>query len=253
MAEALSTDKAEDGSNAIYTTYLNKPADIASALRTLRNQAAKIQLTFENDPARYSARILDVLDRELLLEDLQPRSGLRLMTARSRFALSGRASGVYLYSEANRASRIDEDRGVPYFRVPLPSTVLYQQRRCSVRYPVPQRTHGKPAVMILQRAVPGDKDHGNTLEGRMLDISAGGCRLVVPGPVHPPLASNEEIAKALIRIPGMYDLHPRAVIRHSTYNKLDRTVTCGVEFVSMNVTDRRRLTQFIQSLERAQG
>lgn len=256
MAEALPTDaakKAGDQPDAIHTTYLHRPAEIANALKTLRNQGAKVQITFENETTLCSARILDVLDDEWLLEDLQPRSALQLMSARRRFAFSSRANGVYLYGEHNRVSRIDEDRGVPYFRLPFPARVLFQRRRRSARIQVPYRSDVRPATVILDRLVTGDKDHGTTLEGRLLDISAGGCRLAVPGPVHPPLTNDEVLKATLIRIPGRYDLKADAMIRHASYNKLSRRVICGLEFTGMDVTDRRRLGQFIQSLSRDRG
>lgn len=251
MAEALRSDKAGDRPGAIHTTYLDQPAEIAAALKTLRNQGAKVQLTFENETSLCSARILDVLEDEWLLEDLQPRPALKLMTARRPFAFSSRASGVYLYSEHNRISRIDEDRGVPYFRVPFPGSALFQHRRRSARYQLPYRTdESRPATAALSRLIAGDKDHGSTLEGRLLDVSAGGCRLAVPGPIHPPLTADEVLARVLIRIPGRYELKATAVVRHASYNKLSRKVICGLEFTGMDVTDRRRLAQFIQSLSR---
>ena len=249
MAEALRTDRAEDdSSNAIFTTYLKEPTKIGEALKTLRNQRVGLKLTFQNETTIYTARILDVLGDEFLIEDLQPRSGLKLMGARRRFAFSGRANGLYLHSEGNQVRRIDEDRGVPYFRIPLPSNALFQQRRRSARYEVPLRTDSNPATVNLYRSVETDRDHTTTLEGRMLDISAGGCRLAIPGPIHPPLESGEMLTSASINIPALFDISVQATIRHASYNKLTRKVICGMEFTSMHVTDRRRLEQFIQSL-----
>ena len=252
MAEALQTDKAGDErSNAIYTTYLNTPADVAAALKTLRNQRIELKLTFEGETGIYTARILDVLDRELLIENLQPRSGLSLMTERRRFAFSARANGLYLYSETNTVSRVDEDRGVPYFRLPLPKKTLFQQRRRAARYQVPVRASSSPATVTLFRNVTTDKDHDAALEGRILDISAGGCRIAVPGPVHPALAQDEVLSSVSIRIPSRFDLSARATVRHASYNKLSRKVVCGLEFTEMHITDRRRLEQFIHSLSLA--
>lgn len=253
MAEALQTDTAdEQPSNPIFTTYLKTPAEVSRALKTMRNQRIGLKLTFENETTIYTARILDVLENELLIEDVHPRGGLKLMTARRRFAFSGRADGLYLYSEANQISRIDEDRGVPYFRVPLPKNALFQQRRQAARYQVPIRAHSNPATVTLFRSTATDKDHGNTLDGRMLDISAGGCRIAIPGPVHPPLETDEALKSLSIQIPGKFDLSGQAIIRHASYNKLTRKVICGMEFTGMHVTDRRRLEQFIHSLSRAE-
>jgi c-di-GMP-binding flagellar brake protein YcgR len=249
MAEALRTDKAEDDrSNAIFTTYLKQPSEIGEALKTLRNERVALKLTFENDTTIYTARILDVLGDEFLIEDLQPRAGLKLMSSRKRFAFSGRAQGLYLYSEANQVRRVDEDRGVPYFRIPLPANALFQQRRRSTRFDLALRTDSNPAAVTLFRTVATDRDHGRVLNGRMLDISAGGCRVAVPGPVHPPLDSGEVLDSLCISIPSLYELSVQATIRHASYNKLTRKVICGMEFTAMHVTDRRRLEQFIQSL-----
>jgi c-di-GMP-binding flagellar brake protein YcgR len=249
MAQALRTEKAaEDRSNAIFTTYLKSPSEIGEALKTLRNQLVGLKLTFENETNIYTARILDVLGDEFLIEDLQPRSGLKLMGTRRRFAFSGRANGLYLYSEGNQVRLIDEDRGVPYFRIPLPSNALFQQRRRSARFDVPLRTDSNPATVTLFRKVATDRDHTTAVEGRMLDISAGGCRLALPGPLHPPLENGEILESAAISIPNRYDVSVQAIVRHASYNKLTRNVICGMEFTSMHVTDRRRLDQFIQSL-----
>ncbi len=249
MAEALRTEKVEDDrSNAIFTTYLKNPTEIGEALKTLRNQRVGLKLTFEGETTIYTARILDVLGDEFLIEDLQPRSGLKLMSAHRRFAFSARANGLYLYSEGNQVRLIDEDRGVPYFRIPLPSNALFQQRRRSTRYEVPLRTDTNPATVTLYRNVATDRDHTSNLDGRMLDISSGGCRIAIPGPVHPPLESGEVLDSVRISIPSLYDLSVQAVVRHASYNKLTRKIICGMEFTGMHVTDRRRLEQFIQAL-----
>jgi len=249
MAEALRTGKAGDRPDDVFTAYLEKPTQIAGALKVLRNQAAKVRLTFEKESTPCTARILDVLENEWLLDDLQPRTALKHMTARCPFAFSSRASGVYLYSEHNQVSRIDEERGVPYFRLPLPARVLFQQRRQSARYRLPYRAHGaRAATVTLHRMMAGDKDHGSTLEGRLLDVSAGGCRLAVPGPVHPQLTADEILRNIKIRIPGKFDLNANAVVRHAIYKKSSRKVFCELEFTGMDIVDRRRLGQLMQSL-----
>ncbi len=253
MAEALRSEKTADDANAVYSTFLEDPAEIAQALKTLRNQRVKVRITFENEAGIFRARILDVLDGELLLEDLQPRSALALMNARCRFSFSGRGEGIYLYAEENRVRRIDEERGVPYFRVPLPANILFQQRRRTARYQLPYRTDGNPVLVELKRNVRADKDHDGTLTARMLDVSAGGCRVAIPGPVHPPLEAGEVLVSATLSIPTLFDLHAEATLRHATYNKLTRTVICGLEFTGMDITDRRRLEQFIQSIALSQG
>lgn len=236
-----------------YTNYLQRPVEIVSALTALRNQHATVQLRISGDTTVYRARILDVSDQEFLIEDLVPRTGLRSMSKGARFAFSARAGGMYLHSEENTVVRADEDRGIPFFRIALPTQVLFQQRRQAERYRLPLRLTSSEAAIILSRNVAEDKDHGNVLEGRMVDVSAGGCRLEIDGPVHPPLKLGEVLKACTINIPKLLDCSADATIRHAAYDKQTRILSCGVEFTGMQITDRRRLDQFIHSLSRIKG
>ena len=97
MAEALGEEQVAERSNFIYTTYLHKAEEIAKALKTLRDQRAALQSRFRGDSTLYSAQILDLNSDELLLEEIRPRSGKRLMTKGRTFSFSGRTEGLYLH------------------------------------------------------------------------------------------------------------------------------------------------------------
>lgn len=232
-----------------YTNYLHRPVEIVSALRALRNQQATVQLRLEGDSTVYTARILDVCEQELLIEDLVPRTGLRSMSAGARFSFSARAGGMYLHSEENTVRRADEDRGIPFFRIELPASVLFQQRRQAKRYRLPLQLTSAEATITLIRDVAADRDHGNVLEGRIVDISAGGCRVEIDGPIHPPVETPESLT-CTVNMPKLLDVSADATIRHASYDKHTRMLVCGIEFTSMQITDRRRLDQFIQALSR---
>jgi c-di-GMP-binding flagellar brake protein YcgR len=239
-----------DARPPVHTSFLNAPLQIVDALRALRNRRARLKLRIDGDPTLYEARILDVTGEELLLEDLVPRTGLSRMTPGCLFSFSARAEGMYVNSAENRVARVDEERGIPFFRVPLPASVLFQQRRRAARYRLPLGMTTRQATITLLRDVRSDRDHGNELAGRVIDISAGGCRVEIAGPIHPPLAEGERLKGCAIEVPNLLEIVTDAAVRHSCYEKRVRLVTCGLEFTRMPITDRRRLEQFIGALSK---
>ena len=111
MAEMVHGDQAQAPEESNHSTFLSDPAGIIQALKTLRDHRVMLRLGFEDEASSYSARILDVNDKEFLLEDIQPRSGRQLMTAGAMFSMSGRAEGIYVNSESNRIPRLAVNRG----------------------------------------------------------------------------------------------------------------------------------------------
>jgi c-di-GMP-binding flagellar brake protein YcgR len=234
-------------SRSIYTTYLKDPEEICRVLKELRDERTELQLGFDSDPTLYTARILDIVDNDLLIEDVQPRQGLKLFREDQTFTFSGRIHGQYVHSSDNRIKKIDSERGVPYFHVGLPQQMLYQQRRKTGRYNLPLRVATQGGSVRMFRHWDDDK----ALIGRIIDISAGGCRVVFKGPVKPLLSVGEEIDTCTINIPNLLELSSKAAIRHFNYDKKSRDLTCGIELTVMHVTDRRRLEQLIQTIARA--
>jgi c-di-GMP-binding flagellar brake protein YcgR len=159
------------------------------------------------------------------------------------FAMSARGRGIYLHSSSNRVQEVESERGIPYFRVKLPTNVLYQQRRKAARFRLPLRVATNGASVSLFR-LSGDKQ---PITGRIIDISAGGCRAQFDGPV---MLDPDEKLRCAVDIPDMLDFSADAIVRHSAYDKKTRTLTCGLELASMQVTDRRRLEQFLESIRR---
>lgn len=245
MAEAAQTDQTPPRPGT--TSYLEEPEDIVRALKSMRDQRATMQLRFEGLEDTFTARILDVAANEFLLEDIRPRNGREHFKTGATFTMSGRVAGLYLLSEINRITAADAERGIPYFHVELPKSVIYQQRRRSTRYPVPPRVATSGARVILFRNLK-PRGEPEALPGRIIDISAGGCRAEFDGPVHPPLEVDEVLSSCAISIPKLLEFTSKGTIRHFALNKRDRRLTCGIELTEMHVTDRRRLEQFIQTI-----
>ncbi len=240
MAETARNDKEHSRSNSVDSRYLTKSDEIARALKVFRDQRLPLNLRFLESNEAFTAKVLDIQDGEMLLEDIQPREGLSVLGQRKVFSFSGRADGIYVYSEENQVHKTESERGLPFFRVGLPKSLLYQQRRGAARFRLPLRVMANGATVTLFRGEP--------ITGSIIDISPVGFRAEFQGPVSPMFDTDEEVPTVAITIPNLLELHAKGAIRHFNYNEQKQRLICGIELTEMQVTDRRRLEQFIQSI-----
>ena len=225
------------------TRYLTDLAEIRQAFLVYRDQRSKLILRFANDSSMFTARLLDVTEDELLLEDLQPRSGLALLRSADEFSLSGRAQGQYVMADNNRVHKASQERGVPYFHVKLPSSLLYQQRRREQRISLTLDIQGSGASIQIPAASPDAPD----VEAELVDISSGGCRITCSLEAAEQLTDQSLVEDCKLRIHAHLQLTSSVQIRYSQPNTDEGTQQCGLEFIRMSVTDRRRLEQFVQA------
>lgn len=246
MAEPTQEGIAATRDNAIQSRYLTDADEVAQIFKVLRDQRAELQLRFDQQAQTYRAKVLDLKDGAVLIEDIHPREGMRLLRAGHPFALAARIDGLYVHAVQNRAHKADSERNVPFFHMALPRNMLCQQRRRATRFRLPLRVAANGARVVL---IPAAKD-GKQLAGSIIDISAGGCRAEFSGHRFRPIHDDDPLDGCTLSIPNLLELRAKAAIRHSNFDTRRHVLTCGIEFTEMDVTDRRRLEQFVQSLAR---
>ncbi len=236
MALAARQQK-QDGSSR----YVNDLNTIEAAFKQFRDQRTKLQLRFEGVSEVFSARILDVTNGNALLEDIVPRSGLEHLRSRNYFSLAARDQGVYMYVDRIRSHKSDSERGVPYFLIELPSSILYQQRRRNARIELPLRVKAQGARIRVA--------YGNLeLVGDILDLSAGGVRAQFLGQRETSLQPEQVLDACVLHIRNQLELESQATVRHALLDRKNSVLSCGLELTEMHVTDRRRLEQYVESL-----
>ena len=221
--------------------YLSTPAEVERCFKSFRDQRTTLFLTLDGTHEQVTCQVLDVTPAGILIEDIKPRSALALLRQKPRFSISVRNQGAYAFVEKSGISAEGAERGLPFFTVPLPTTMLYQQRRRAARYRLPMRVTSAGANITL---------FGNEhWIGKIIDISAGGCRAAFQLPEQVKLKVDELYKDCAINLPPVLEIHSHGCIRHSHIQR-DGTTIVGIELTEMHVTDRRRLEQFIQSLAR---
>lgn len=237
MAEAQA---ALAGAAAADSRYLNDRDDIINCLKQLRDQRASLTLRVDGLPESYQCKVLDVSAEDFLIEDITPRSGITSIRDAKKFSLSARAEGMFVYIEETHLLKWDQERGIPYFHIALPDRILSQQRRRAARFRLPLRVSASGASITMFNEVE--------MVGRIIDISAGGCRAEFELPSPWPVKNDDHFDNCAITIPKLLEIHSEAVVRHFHENKHSKTLVCGIELTKMHVTDRRRLEHFIQTI-----
>lgn len=223
--------------------YLNQRGEIISCLKQLRDQRADLTLRVDGAEETYSCKLLDVSERDFLIEDIAPRSGLAAIREAKKFSISARTEGTFVYIEETRVKKWDQERGIPFFHLALPNKLLFQQRRRSARFRLPLRVSASGASITMF-------DESEVV-GKIIDISAGGCRAEFELPSPWAVKADEQFDNCAITIPKLLEIHSEAVVRHYHENKHSKTLVCGIELTKMHVTDRRRLEHFIQTIAKS--
>lgn len=223
--------------------YLDDPTDIRRALAALCTQEARVSLRFDGESAEFNARVVEVKEDAVLLDDVKPRSGLANLRRGATFALTARSEGTYVYAEGLAATEIGEERGLPYFVAPLPVRMLHQQRRRAMRFRLPLSLSARGTLVRLHRG-------GRLVDGSILDISAGGCRVSFDGPIQPRLRVGESIDRCDVEVAQHLAITAHVSIRHCAVEPATGGIVAGFEFDRMEANDRARLEAFIQRISR---
>ncbi len=242
LEDQTSTDVDGDGA-ACRAVYLTQPDDIAPMLKVLRDHSAVLELRLVGVEGHYRGRVLDLGKGHFLLEDIRPRDGLAHLRRGARFSFAARVEDLYICGEDCRVTRVESERGLPYFRADLPKRLLRHRRRRHARITLPPRVRPDEGSIWVTR------EHASAdLQCRIIDISVGGARIAFNGAILPSLQSDEVLPNCQLRVSQSLAFESSAVIRHTAWDAAQRMTVCGIEFTGMTVGDRRRLEHYVSQL-----
>jgi len=216
--------------------YLSTREEVAEVFRLFRDQLSEVKLRFAGVDAPYTARVLDLDNDSVLLQNVVPRDGTNHLSEGTEFSISGRADGLFVYVTGNKAE-LSGDRTDAYFKIAMPATVLYQQRRRTQRARIPVQENVHRSHIRLGNIQP--------LYARILDISATGARAEV-APARPnSLRANQQIENCLIHIPNQLSIDVDLMIRHADFSEIHQTMECGLELVNPSAEVATQLKSFL--------
>ena len=221
---------------------LRTPVEVAANLRTLVDQRTPLLIRFVDRSQRYQSFLVEI-NREkgwIAFDELIPNDGERLLLAGETFYIEGFSEGVRIAWSNDTQVHLGELQGARCYWAALPEEIIYHQRRNAFRAPV----MGQP----IEAGLKG-KSLKVRLDGKLLDMSATGCKLSFKGDVQSRLQSGQVYDELSARLSfGM--VTTAAELRHVIYDeKLDITF-CGFRFYRISGLTQRNIERFVYQLQR---
>lgn len=220
--------------------YLSTRDEVAQVFRLFRDQLSEVKLRFSGISAPYTARVLDLEDDSVLLQNVVPSDGANHLLNGTEFSISGRAEGLFVYVTGNRVEAPNNktpNKDNAHFKISMPTTVLYQQRRRAERVRVPVQANVHRSHIRIGDIQP--------IYARILDISETGARAELSQARPNRLRVNQQIENCLIHVPNQLSIDVDLMIRHANFNKINQTMECGLEMVNPSTEALASLKHFL--------
>ncbi|CAI8761910.1 Flagellar brake protein YcgR [Pseudomonas sp. IT-P253] len=238
MSNALTAEDAPQPPKVLST-----PMEIAGNLRQLQESHDPLIITFHERNQRFQTYLVDV-DREkkmIALDEMVPRDGERYLLAGEPFRIEGFHEGVRIAWESNGPLTIDESDNDRCYRGPLPNEVVYHQRRNAFRAAL-------KLAQLVDVELAGEKLKTST-SGKLLDISATGCKLRFEGDITGSLQLGQVYDRFMAALPFGKMTAP-VELRYLHFEERISTTFAGVRFHNMSGLVQRQVERFVYQLQR---
>ncbi len=143
---------------------------IIGLLKRLLESRALMTIQINGQEQDFTTAVIKVSGDEetLYLDELKPEKGHELLKATPSFKAKAYIDGVYVAFNGT-VEIFSEQDGIPYYKLPIPTSMDYHQRRASVRISL-SAAHPVP---VLLRSENGKEVY----EGTIADLSLGGLRI----------------------------------------------------------------------------
>jgi len=224
---------------------LNTPLEVAANLRSLQESHDPLIITFPEREQRFQSYVVEV-DRDsntLALDEMIPRDGEKYIENGEPFRVEGFHDGVRIAWECTTPLSIGQVGGHRCYRGSLPEQIVYHQRRNAFRAAL-------KLSQLVDIVLDGERLKGTgLLRGKLLDISATGCKLRFDGDVEHQLQLGQVYEKFSAGAPlGLTQV--MVELRHLHFEEGFNTTFAGVRFHNINGQQQRRVESFVYQLQR---
>lgn len=238
MSNALNAEDAPQPPKVLST-----PLEVAANLRMLQESHDPLIITFHERTQRFQSFLVEV-DREndrLVLDEMIPRDGERFLEAGEPFRVEGFHDGVRIAWESNgNLNIVDNDNGRCYHGA-LPLEVVYHQRRNAFRAAL-------KLSQLVDVELAGDRLK-HSLNGKLLDVSATGCKLRFDGDIGERLQLGQVYERFSAALPFGTMTAP-VELRYLHFEERIDTTFAGVRFHNMSGLVQRQVERFVYQLQR---
>ncbi|RMP56573.1 putative c-di-GMP-binding protein with YcgR domain, partial [Pseudomonas syringae pv. atrofaciens] len=165
----------------------------------------------------------------------------RFLSNGESFRVEGFHDGVRIAWESTAQMDILSTDGQRMYRGPMPEEVVYHQRRNAFRAAL-------KLAQLVDVEIGGDRLKF-TLAGKLLDISATGCKLRFEGDVSDRMQLGQVYERFVAKLPFGAMTAP-VELRHLHFEERINTTFAGVRFHNMSGLVQRQVERFVYQLQR---
>ena len=224
---------------------LSTPLEIAANLRQLQESHDPLIITFHDRSQRFQSYVVHV-DRDsktLALDEMIPRDGEKFIENGEPFRVEGFHDGVRIAWECTAPLTISEVDGHRCYRGAMPEEMTYHQRRNAFRAAL-------KLSQLVDITLDGTHLKGNgALRGKLLDISATGCKLRFDGDISNGLQLGQVYDRFIAALPFGSMTTP-VELRYLHHEEKIDTTFAGVRFHNMSGLVQRQVERFVYQLQR---
>ncbi|VVO43230.1 flagellar brake protein [Pseudomonas fluorescens] len=238
MFNALNAEDAPQPPKVLSTSL-----EIAANLRLLHESHDPLIITFHERTQRFQSYLVEV-DRDsntIALDEMIPRDGERFLLNGEAFRVEGFHDGVRIAWDSNGTLTIDESKDSRCYRGTMPIEVVYHQRRNAFR-----------AALKLAQLVNielGGTKLKTPINGKLLDISATGCKLRFEGDICGGLQLGEVYDRFIAALP-FGNMTAPVELRYLHYEERIDITFAGIRFHNMSGLVQRQVERFVYQLQR---
>lgn len=222
---------------------LTTPLEIAANLRQLLDSHDPLIITFHERTQRFQSYLIEV-DRDagtMALDEMIPRDGERFLLSGEPYRIEGFHDGVRIAWEGGGPMSMVDNDGQRLYRGALPIEVIYHQRRNAFRAAL-------KLASLVNVEIGGEKLK-SPLTGKLLDISATGCKLRFEGDVSERMQLGQVYERFISHLPFGAMSAP-VELRHLHFEERVNTTFAGVRFHNMSGLVQRQVERFVYQLQR---
>jgi c-di-GMP-binding flagellar brake protein YcgR len=222
---------------------LTTPLEIASNLRALEKAHDPLIITFAERSQRFQTFLVDVnhKDSSMALDEMIPRDGEKYLLAGEPFRVEGFHDGIRIAWDCHGPMTVIDSGNGRCYRGDMPREVLYHQRRNAFRAAL-------KLTSLVDIELAGDKLK-NTLKGKLLDISATGCKLRFDGDHSDVLQLGQIYERYTAHLP-FGKLTTGVELRHLHFEENLGITFAGVRFHNISAATLRNVENFVFQLQR---
>ncbi len=220
---------------------LTSPLEIYANLRPLLDNNVPLTVRFHERNQRYQSFLVQ-MNREtgwIALDEIIPNDGERLLLQGEPIHIDGFYEGARISWTNDQPAHLSEIDGARCYWIPAPAELTHHQRRNAYRAQL------KETAVAAQL---GSASNRKSLEGKLLDISATGCKLSVKGDYQGSLQTGQ-VYELVAKLPiGL--IQTEVELRHLLFDeKLDITM-CGLKFHRLTGQTQRQIERLVYQLQR---